>query len=125
MQQVITIGPNGSLTGLQHKPGQGVDLRQFGRADIQRASEVLHCADRQKWYVEFRHAGTFTGKRLTHSMLFDAGHDLSNGQPVQDTTAYFQDYDEAVAGEIAVLNYLRLQDSRALDKPANAATAAA
>ena len=41
MRQVITVKPFGQMEGLQHKKGQGIDLRQFGNAEINRASEVL------------------------------------------------------------------------------------
>ena len=60
MRQVITIGPDGMMSGLQVKPGKGLDLRQFGRAEIERASEVLWDSDRQGWIVECR-KGVYAG----------------------------------------------------------------
>lgn len=109
-EQVITVRPDGQLSGLQVKPDQGVDLRQFGHASIKRASEVLFCENQQKWYVEFREAGIFSGKVLTVSMLCEANAtkpptDLAE----QDTAAYFDDYELAVTGEIQFLNYVRLR----------------
>lgn len=106
--QVVTIGPDGSLTGLQYEGDKGLDLKQFGRAEINRASEVIFCTDRQQWHVEFRHAGAYSGKALTNSLLAAArGHAVSPAVGAEDP-AYFATYAQGVAGEIDTMNYLRL-----------------
>jgi hypothetical protein len=105
-QQVITIRPDGSLQGLQMKPGKGLDLREFGRAQIERASEVMFCPDRQRWYVEFRE-GPLTAKPLTVSLLVKARGEVG-AEHEPEAVAYFDEYDDAVQGEIDALNYVRL-----------------
>ena len=52
MIQVITIGPDGGISGLQRKQGQGLDLRQFGHAKIERVSLIQWSEGRQRWYIE-------------------------------------------------------------------------
>lgn len=113
-EQVITITPHGAIVGLEHKPGRGIDLKQFGRADkITRASEPIFCPDRQQWRVEFRDAGRWTGFTLTRSLL-----GMARGEPVPhvgaEDPAFFSAYDDAVQGEIDALNYLRLNDCASL-----------
>ena len=115
-QQVISISPTGEISGLQHKPKQGIDLRAFGKAVITRASEILWDDNKQKWYVEFREgsASILNGVKLTEFMA-----ELRVGQPVrlverdelneayQSPTIYFDEYDEAVRAERAYLNGAR------------------
>lgn len=116
MKQVITIQPGGALSGLQHKPGTGISLLSFGRGTVTRASEVLFCTDRQKWYVEFRSAGTYSGKTLKVSMITTArGLPATEASAEQDKIAYFDTYEEGVAAEIDVLNHLRLNETGGLE----------
>ena len=63
-QQVITVGPDGSISGLQVKPGQGVDLRDFGAANIKRASEIVFSEEAQLWYVQIC-LGKYSGHKVT------------------------------------------------------------
>ena len=104
-RQVITIRPDGSIQGLQVKPGKGLDLRKFGAADIVRASEVVFHPGRQQWFVQLRLTGCEPS--LCVSLLA-----VARGVPgVEDganDVAYFDEYDDAVQGEIDALNYLRL-----------------
>lgn len=51
-KQVVTVGPTGSLSGLQFK-SRGVDLRKFGHAQIERISEIVWIEDYQAWGVRF------------------------------------------------------------------------
>lgn len=107
-RQVITVHPDGTLSGLQVKPGKGIDLRQFGTANIQRASEVLFNEDRQQWFVEVR-KGRYAGKQITWTMLA-----MATGQvfkmKANDPVAHFDEYDDAVNAEIAVLDHIRLTE---------------
>jgi hypothetical protein len=81
------------MSGLQMKPGKGVDLRQFGEADIQRVSEILWHKKSQKWYI----------KGVSGPLK---GHVFHHGDEAQ-SPQFFKDYDEAVAAEIEYLNKLR------------------
>jgi hypothetical protein len=113
-KQVITIGPDGSIAGLQHKAGKGLDLRQFGKAEIERVSLIEWDAEQQGWYVLFLATHTvIDGSKLTYSM-WDA---LLEGTEIEgargdagETTqpVLFQEYDDGVKAEIAYLNALRL-----------------
>src|SRR5690348_14907193 len=51
-KQIITITVEGTMQGLQVKPGQGLDLRQFGDAKIVRASEIAWDEEHQAWFVD-------------------------------------------------------------------------
>lgn len=122
-RQVITVGSDGSLQGLQHKPGQGLDLRQFGAAKIERASEVVWHEGEQAWVVEFRAgAGSLNGNILDEHDVMAAGLDVMNPgfksirgawtpfgrtQGEDPAVLLFADYDEAVKAEVAVLDGLR------------------
>ncbi len=48
--QVITITPSGEMQSLQRKRGRGVDVRQFGHAAIERASEITWNEPQQCWH---------------------------------------------------------------------------
>ena len=121
-RQVITVGADGSLQGLQHKPGKGLDLRQFGPAHIVRATEVLWHETDQGWFVEFR-SGPLTGELLDAGHVKAAGMDYESPPfPVKqnvyaafgrnaaedEPVLLFAEYDDAVKAEIAVLDGLRL-----------------
>lgn len=110
-RQVITIGHGGSLSGLQVKPGKGLDLRQFGKAKIERVSEILWDEEAQKWYVQII-AGPLKGEVLT-APLWDEGvaKPTPSGSTVTrtDYRLDFDDYDFAVRAEIEVLDAFRLK----------------
>ncbi len=111
--QVITITPNGAISGLQHKPGKGVNLQSFGQAKTTRASLVEWDEDAQKWYVEIIE-GPMKGERIDATMLGQLGMD-----PGADTrfrgwhvklpggVILFDNYDDGVEAEIAVLDEAR------------------
>lgn len=105
--QVISISPKGEVSGLQVKPGKGFDLRKLGKAKIERASEVLFNEDNQKWYVQIV-KGKYAGDTVTYMR-----HQRALGEPVMtncDFTLHFNEYDEAVQAEIAVLDHIRLTE---------------
>ena len=115
--QVITISPDGVISGLQVKKGRGVDLRSFGPASIKRVSEIAFDDEAQLWYVSIID-GPFKGNALTIRMWSDT---VSAGGWVEpkglrmpdgwkpDSVMTFLDYDEAVEAEIAFLNAARSQ----------------
>jgi len=102
--QKIFINIDGSIEGLQVKKNKGVDLREFGKAKIERASEILFEEDLQKWYVKIL-VGAFEGLVLTKNVFseFCPHINVSYAKNV----LYFDDYDTAVAHEIEFLDSIR------------------
>lgn len=115
MKQVITITPGGGMSGLQRKPGQGLDLTKFGKATVVRASEIVWDEDPQAWTVKLLNTGTvLDGVVLTYRMWdvaveadYPAGSHPDAG--VKDQQMRFDDYDQAVKAEIEYLDALRLK----------------
>lgn len=50
--QIITIAPDGAVSGLQRKPGQGMNLQSLGHAQTVRASEIAWDETAQAWFVD-------------------------------------------------------------------------
>lgn len=93
--QVITVTPDGEVSALRVKKGSGLDLRSLGSTvEVERVSEILWEEVAQKWFVKFV-AGPMAGKFIV--------------KPGSTATCYFDEYEDAVEAEIAVLNYVRLQ----------------
>jgi hypothetical protein len=116
MAQVVTISPDGSISCLQAKPGKGADFRKLGRAEISRASEVLWDQDEQAWYVQIVR-GRYNGAVISTLTMAEIGLDrlpVSPRQPVGTGLPYFwEDYDDAVKGEIAFLDHVRKYEGAA------------
>jgi hypothetical protein len=109
-RQAITIGADGSVSGLQVKPGKGFDLRCLGKAIITRASEVEWCEARQLWFVtvkEGRYAGFVIDQAMTEWAGLSALPAGCERRP--DNLIMAGEYDDAVRLEIAVLDGLRLK----------------
>ena len=118
MKQVITIGADGSMSGLQRKPGQGIDLRSFGHAEIERASLVEWDADHQAWYINVLQengkgiiairdlALANFSREQVDALAPSFRNDLA---PMWEDPAFFDEYDDAVKVEIAYLDALRLK----------------
>lgn len=111
--QVIEIDElTGAPCGLQHKPGKGIDLTQFGKAQVKRCTEVMWSEEQQLWYCEFR-TGRMDGAVITREMVAEAATyceqqalpfgGIATVNRLPDTTAYFTDYDAAVAVEVLVI----------------------
>lgn len=107
-EQIITIGKDGKISGLEHK--NGLDLKQFGEADILRTSEVMWDKTTQLWYVEFRH--TNPPQILGLDLWCEAAEDLDMVWTCHGDSkiVMFHDYDQGVKAEIVTLNYLRKQN---------------
>lgn len=109
MSQVITVTASGVLEGLQRKPGQGLDLRVFGKARIERASEIVWDEPSQKWaikalclpwavpYVCYARYAEATGRERP-----DVPHALGTCGLL-----LFDEYEDAVRVEVEVLDGLR------------------
>lgn len=108
-KQIITVSPEGALSGLQRKPGQGVDLRQFGQAAIERASLIEWAEDMQGWYINVLQEA---GKGRVHKSDLDrVGVSIPDHAPYQlghrFGCLYFAEYEHAVEVEILYLDALR------------------
>lgn len=123
-RQVISILVDGTMQGLQVKPGQGLDLTKFGKATVIRASEIVWDEDAQAWFVDVLQEagrGPVTFNRFADGAL---GADAQSTSDVTVTLnriapsgwsgednepLLFISYDEAVRAEVAYLDGLRLQ----------------
>lgn len=108
--QVVTINPDGSVEGLQRKPGQGLDLRVLGTADIRRVSEIEFNCTTQKWFVHVL-LGRWAGAVLGTSHFMNHVKTIPEGGSADwdAGTVEFDDYDKAVAAEVAFLDAVRLK----------------
>jgi hypothetical protein len=112
------------MGGLQRKPGQGIDLRQFGLAEIKRASLVEWDETEQAWFIDvLQDAGK--GVVTLNGWLSAIGATYGSSPPITlcdiapstitdarldwDKPILFGEYDDAVKVEIAYLDALRLR----------------
>lgn len=127
MPQVVTISPSGELSGLQMKPGKGLDLTRLGEADVERISEILWHKAEQKWFVHIllgAKAGPLTvakweaadlGVGALHAIDPDYAVETDEAKDYQDRLLIFTDYDRAVQAEIKYLDTVRLTGELGLD----------
>ncbi len=110
MRQVITVRADGGVEGLQMRPGKGFDLRKLGAATITRASEIVWDETKQAWFVQIAD-GQWKGEVIGPKLMSVSRVDMTvlNAKMVDGTCAWFEEYDEAVKFEIAVLDGLRLR----------------
>lgn len=118
-RQVITIHQDGSISGLVHKPGKGVEITGMGTAEVVRASEIVWDYQSQKWVVSFL-TGPLQGKYMTWREMFLAVPDMKTAETWTDGNDYrqvdetqivsFRTYELAVEAEIAYFNYSRLNN---------------
>lgn len=109
MEQVITIDENGVIEGLMHKRGTAVDLRLFGEAAIERVSLVEFDETKQKFFVRFL-KGALAGRILSHP-LYAMATGVAQSFKAKEYTMLFDDYEDAVAAEVTVLNGLQRLES--------------
>lgn len=109
-KQVISIAPDGSVSGLQRK-GQWFDLRTLGKAKIDRVSDILWSEEKQAWFVKFLNltCGGSVLNLLTYQNYYDAyfGDEPNLKEPSE--VLYFKEYEDAVKVEIQVLDYLKMK----------------
>lgn len=112
MQQVITITPNGGLHSLQTKRGHGVDLRQFGHAEIHRATIIEWVSEEQAWQIAFLDRDGSVADWLDRDLWYAVNAALlPNGVTrvsPYGNTLLFSDYEDAVAAEIETINQAKL-----------------
>jgi hypothetical protein len=120
MKQVITIDPAGGIHGMEHKKGQGVNLRQFGKANVKRATLIEWDEAAQAWAIKDFTPGTSTtdpttGPPWTGNVFKEARVDpiqwavrLPEGVANADrwnAPVLFDDYEEAVQAEVQVIQH--------------------
>jgi hypothetical protein len=118
--QRITIRPDGSAFGLDHKR-KGLQLRTLGKAKTTRATLIEWDESRQHWTIEWAIDGPIWKKGQTWGpgSFLEAGVDLASvkgaerlpafpGARFSDPFVYFEDYEDAVTAEIAVIQALQL-----------------
>lgn len=113
VKQKLFVNPDGSIEGLQVKKGKGVDLRQFGKANIKRASEIVWNEDNQMWFIKIL-VGVFKDLSVSKELferVVNSDEDIDsirfNIFAKVHNVLYFEDYDEAVAEEIKFLDAVR------------------
>jgi hypothetical protein len=108
-QQVITVNRDGSLEGLQvRSKDKGLDLRSFGKASINRYSDIVWNEEFQKWSIKILH-GPLKDEFLTkewHSLIVNKKFTYC------DDVILFDEYEEAVAEEIKFYNCFKLFNSK-------------
>ena len=127
-KQVVTVGPTGSLSGLQLK-GRGVDLRKFGHAQIKRISEIVWIDNYQAWCVKPKR-GVLKDLLLSSlNVINTAGIGFSEvGSLLMECNAKrpfwgtrplpfrFDEYEEAVKFEVAFIQWCMLNGKSHLIK---------
>lgn len=109
MKQLISIRPDGSIKGLQFK-GKGLDLRKFGKASINRVSEIDWCEDKQKWKIYFLQGvlgHTYADVScLTNYLKLSRSEEMAirgKSQLGEHNVLLFDDYDTAVEAEVLLI----------------------
>jgi len=89
--------------------GMGIDLRSFGRIQVNRVSDIMFDAAVQLYYVKFV-AGPLKGETLGTLIWHNAfGQDIPDGLTCIGGNLYFDSYEDAVDAEVEVLIHLRMQ----------------
>jgi hypothetical protein len=116
MKQVLKITNNGAIKGLEHK-GRCLDLKQFGKAVVERITSIEWDSELQGWYIRwedtedtrlFSKAGKIWGREeyayfsehLASMTLKIAIHNPSG-------TVLFKSYNDAVEIEVLVIQHLQ------------------
>lgn len=111
-KQLISISPDGEVSGLQFKRGRGLDLRSLGKAKIERSSLIEWHEELQKWYLRILSDNAV----VTNGYLKDQGvsgiwQDLSPDLiwPESDTCHWllWDDYEDAVSAEVQLIQEIR------------------
>lgn len=136
MNQVITISPEGEISGLQVKRGRGLLLTELGKAEVRRVSHIMWNEVAQAWQVEVSDVNVvFEILRLLQEVTtcqedaaselhviitlalwtevtgekFPPKGGLSLHAPGFGPNMWFEDYDDAVQAEIRFLDALRVK----------------
>lgn len=116
-KQSIFIGPNGAVTSLRVAPSKGLSLQRVAKAQIDRVSDIRFDEDTQQFYIVFlsaplpgardNHRGEWTVPESLCVLENEHGKYISHQAPL--SIHYFEEYEEAVAREVELINELRAQ----------------
>jgi len=108
-EQVITIGQDGSMLGLDHKR-KGVKMQEFGQAETQRVTLIEWDAVKQEWFIKWY--GRKADKAWAVHEFASVGLDYRSleGRTHGGTQAvvYFKEYEDAVEAEVVVIQSKQL-----------------
>lgn len=110
MQQIISIRQDGTVFGLHFK-SKGLDLTKLGPVEIRRVSEIEWDQREQRWFIRPLHEDMpeRDGLRLgTLQGSIAEQVELLSVSAAEDGRALFAHYEEAVAAEVAFIQWLRL-----------------
>lgn len=101
-EQVIDFEECGEMSCLRPPAGKGIDLRALGPVTVERTSEILFDEAAQMFYIKLLKDGTIVRRHwlLNTTNIVPTSHGISD-------TAFFRDYEDAVAAEIAYVRWLR------------------
>jgi hypothetical protein len=107
-KQLISIHPDGSVTGLQFKK-KGINLQKLGHAVTKRVTDIEWSDIDQDWRIRFL-MGTLQGCLLTRDLAKLAGlPEAFQGRTDRvRETCHYEDYDDAVTAEIEFIQRIRL-----------------
>lgn len=108
-KQVLVVDHKGGITGLVHK-NSGVDLRTLGRAEIDRVTLIEWDSDNQAWYIRWygSNGDEVWGEQMRTYVVNSPRCRLINWR-LEDGKFLFNEYDEAVEFEVAVVQQLQKQ----------------
>jgi hypothetical protein len=121
MKHLVTITPDGTIIALETK--KGLDVKALGHADIKRSSLIVWQEEEQAWEIHLLH-GQFRGIVTAGTFLMYAnGCGVAPAKYYQKPTRWWHklnpwkrypmiplwnNYDEAVAAEIVIIQTMRL-----------------
>tara|TARA_R110000772_G_scaffold156776_1_gene268013 strand:+ start:790 stop:1128 length:339 start_codon:yes stop_codon:yes gene_type:complete len=101
MKQLITIKPDGSLFGLDHKQ-KGLQLKKLGAAKTKRATLIEFNEERQQWFIYWANDWQ---SPWTISVVEESG--CQSDSVDKHGTLYWNEYEDAVDVEVAVIQGLQ------------------
>lgn len=110
-KQVITVSLDGKLSGLDHK-SKGLDLRQFGKAKIERATLIEYSQEYDGWFIDWfdcvRMNLCWTRKTFADANISTDKWEVKFRSLGPREVVYFQHYEDAVEAEVAVIQSMQL-----------------
>ncbi len=110
-RHVVSLSSLGGLGALKTKKGQGVNLLALGQAKITRVTLIEWAEEHQQWFIKWV-KGEHKGK-LWDCSTFSKAEVSTDPWPVSLSSmsmggvVYFQEYEDAVSAEIAVVQALQ------------------
>ena len=125
-KHIVTYDPrDGSYSCLRAKKDKGLDLRKLGEVEVRRVSHIVWDESEQSWFVQildpivrewmFGPDEAGDGELRWHhwcaALCFDTteSENIPAGAVLLTHRLFFEDYEDAVAAEIAFLDALRLE----------------